>query len=163
MSSSCCSSGCLASQGLDAAQIVSAALIQPLNKLPREWREEEGYTESRLQRLRGVTGGIMGPETGRQRPRSYGDPIYITESVGTILSSCNKIYDPWNYASNSSWRILHSFQFQYFVHIKGTFISNTTRIGLTFDPLLQAMASHHTLHRESWSGARRLGGSGYQR
>ena len=47
------------------------------------------------ERRRGVTGGIMGPETGRQRPRSYGDPIYITESAGTIFSSCNKIYDPF--------------------------------------------------------------------
>ena len=41
----------VASQGLGPAQIVSAALIQPLNKLPGE-RREEGYTESWLQRLR---------------------------------------------------------------------------------------------------------------
>ena len=85
----------VASQSLGPAQIVSADSHPATEQIAE--RVERGGLHAVLatEAVRGVTGGIMGPETGRQRPRSYGDPIYITESAGTILSSsCNKIYDP---------------------------------------------------------------------
>ena len=104
-------------------------------------------------RRRGVTRGIMGPEPGWQRLRSYGDPIYITGSAGTIFSSCNKIYDPLqNCAASKSWWKMYP----------GTFISKDGLMAAptsnnkikTSDPLFWlTLLTSNTLQWTGWAGA----------